>query len=307
MSQDTEHMESTRLLQDLQAGNRRMLARGISWVENQVPGYRELLRALPADRLTAVPVIGFTGPPGAGKSTLVDRIIGEMVSRGHKIAVLCVDPSSPFHYGALLGDRVRMSNWFNHPSVYIRSLASRGSLGGLHARIIEITDLLKAAGFDYILVETVGVGQSEVEIAGLADTTVVVLVPEAGDEIQTMKAGLMEIADVFVVNKGDRPGADLFVRNLRRILSPDHNNGERAAEVFLTTATSGGGIASLAASLLLSRSRDHKRKSWLLAERAYQLIVSRRMEQVSRAGLREKISEALTAHDFNLYRFIENY
>src|SRR6266571_1288884 len=151
-----------------------------------------------------------TGAPGTGKSTLTDALIGALVNDEKKIGVLCVDPSSPFNLGALLGDRIRMSEWYNHPNVFIRSLATRGNLGGLHPKIIEITDLLKAAAFDYIIIETVGVGQSEIEIAGLADVTVVVLVPEAGDEVQTMKAGLMEIADVFVVNKADRPDADLF-------------------------------------------------------------------------------------------------
>lgn len=155
-------------------------------------------------------MIGITGPPGAGKSTLTDALIGEMVRAGNKVAVLCVDPSSPFNMGALLGDRIRMSEWYTNPNVFIRSLATRGSLGGLHPKIVEITELLKAASFDYILVETVGVGQSEVEIAGLADVTIVVLVPESGDDIQVMKAGLMEIADLYIVNKSDRPGADLL-------------------------------------------------------------------------------------------------
>src|SRR5205085_8969185 len=139
-------------------------------------------------------IIGITGPPGAGKSTLVDALIGEMVQQQKKVGVLCVDPSSPFNLGALLGDRIRMSEWYDHPNVFIRSLATRGSLGGLHPKIIEITDLTRAAPFDYIIVETVGVGQSEIEIAGLADCTIVTLVPEAGDAVQTMKAGLMEIA-----------------------------------------------------------------------------------------------------------------
>lgn len=133
-----------------------------------------------------------------------------MVNDGNKVGILCIDPSSPFNFGALLGDRIRMNKWYTHPQVYIRSLANRGSMGGLHPSIIEITDVMKVYGFDYILIETVGVGQSEVEIAGLADTTVIVLVPEAGDEVQTMKAGLMEIGDIFVVNKADRPDAEKF-------------------------------------------------------------------------------------------------
>jgi len=179
------------LWQNALKGDYRSIARCISLIENEVPGYETMLCSLPAgDRHQ---VIGITGPPGAGKSTLVDGLIGELVKAGKKIAVLCVDPSSPFNLGALLGDRIRLSNWYNHPDVFIRSLATRGSLGGLHPSILEITSLLNACPFDYIIIETVGVGQSEVEIAGLADATVVVLVPEAGDEIQTMKAGLMLI------------------------------------------------------------------------------------------------------------------
>jgi LAO/AO transport system kinase len=183
------------------AYNFKSIARCISMIENETEGGASLLAALPME--VSAKIVGITGPPGAGKSTLTDGLIGEFVREGKKVAVLCVDPSSPFHFGALLGDRIRMSNWYTHPQVYIRSFASRGSLGGLHPRLIEITDFLCRLAFDLIIVETVGVGQSEVEIAGLADCTVVVLVPEAGDEVQTMKAGLMEIADIFVINKAD--------------------------------------------------------------------------------------------------------
>jgi len=175
------------LFHDLQQGDARALARTISLVENRIEGYEELLQQLPASTSS---IIGITGPPGAGKSSLVDALIGEIVQQNKKVGVLCVDPSSPFNLGALLGDRIRMSEWYEHPNVFIRSLATRGSLGGLHPMIIEIADVMKAAGFDHIIVETVGVGQSEIEIAGLADVTVVVVVPEAGDEVQTMKAGL---------------------------------------------------------------------------------------------------------------------
>src|SRR5690349_12038419 len=224
-------------------GDTKYLARTISLVENESTGYEKLLEELPHNH---VPVIGITGPPGAGKSTLTDALIGEIVKAGKKVAVLCVDPSSPFNMGALLGDRIRMSEWYTNANVFIRSLATRGSLGGLHPKIIEITELLKAAAFDYILVETVGVGQSEIEIAGLADTTVVVVVPEAGDEVQTMKAGLMEIADIFVVNKSDRPDADRFVKNLRQMLAPAFHSNKAEVPIVKTVALDKRGLKELA-------------------------------------------------------------
>ena len=230
------------LLQEIKQGNIKSLARTISLVENEYEGYFKLLQQLPP---SPSKIIGITGPPGAGKSTITDALIAEIVSRNKKVGVLCVDPSSPFNFGALLGDRIRMSEWYNHPDVFIRSLASRGSLGGLHPKIIEISDIMKAAVFDYIIIETVGVGQSEVEIAGLAHTTVVVVVPEAGDEVQTMKAGLMEIADIFVVNKADRPDADQFVRNLRWMLMPSTKEIVAEIPVIKTIASQKVGIGEL--------------------------------------------------------------
>lgn len=289
----------------MRQGDIRSLARCISIIENEVSGYDTLLRSLPE---SSTPVIGITGPPGAGKSTLVDALIGEMVKQQQKVCVLCVDPSSPFNLGALLGDRIRMSQWYNTPGVYIRSLATRGSLGGLHPKILEITDLCKAAPFDYVIVETVGVGQSEIEIAGLADITVVVVVPEAGDEVQTMKAGLMEIADVFVVNKSDRPEADQFVKNLRLMMAPAHRP-QKEIPVVKTVATQGDGITLLWETIHQQLRQHHtqEKKSWLLTEKAWQLIMRRRMHDINKAALKTAIEKAAEEKDFNLYRFVSEF
>jgi len=292
------------LFQQLQQGNIKALARTISLVENDADGFEEMLTNLPASNTK---IIGITGPPGAGKSTLVDALTGEFVKRGKKVGVLCIDPSSPFNMGALLGDRVRMSEWYNNPRVFIRSLATRGSLGGLNPRIIEITEVMKAALFDVIIIETVGVGQSEVEIAGLADTTVVVMVPEGGDEVQTMKAGLMEIADLFVVNKADRPGAESFVKNLRLMLAPAFQKKQTEVAVLQTIALQKLGVHELYEKIVehqltLSGSEKHY---WLLAERAYHLIQQKRMFGVTKPELFKRIKEY--SGTFNLYKFIEGY
>lgn len=295
------------LLSQLRDKDIRALARSISLVENEVPGYDRLLKSLRPEYDSKI--IGVTGAPGAGKSTLVDALIGELIKSSYKVGVLCVDPSSPFNFGALLGDRIRMSEWYSHPTVFIRSLATRGALGGLHPKIIEITDLLKEAAFDFIIVETVGVGQSEIEIAGIADTTLVVLVPEGGDEIQTMKAGIMEIADIFVVNKSDRPGASDFLQHLHLMLSPASKRNNQTIPILKTVASEKKGIGELLQVILdqqhLASSDD--RKHWLLAEQAFHLIQKRRMLDVRKESLMNTIKDRIRKGNFNLYNFIEEF
>ena len=295
------------LLEDITKGEVKGLARAISFIENEEDGFDELLRSLPEN--TKAQIIGVTGPPGAGKSTLVDGLISEMIAAGKKVAVFCVDPSSPFNLGALLGDRIRMSSWYTHPGVFIRSLATRGSLGGMHPKIIEITELAKAAGYEYIIVETVGVGQSEVEVAGLADTTVVVLVPEGGDEVQTMKAGVMEIADIFVVNKSDRPGADSFIKNLRQMLAPAFSNHTREIPIIKTVASEKKGMKELFAAIEASNDADsvNTKKSWLIAEKAFYIIQNKRTGHISKDDLRKAIEERIGKGKFNLYQFTSDY
>jgi LAO/AO transport system kinase len=293
------------LLPKLQQGDYRSIAQAITLVENDLPGSAELLRALPAE--SAVRVVGVTGPPGAGKSTLVNALLLEFTNAGKKIAVISVDPSSPFNYGALLGDRIRMSSFYLHPNVFIRSLASRGSLGGLSMRIIEVIDVLRACPFDVILLETVGVGQSEVEIAGLADTSVVVMVPEAGDEVQTMKAGIMEIADIFVVNKGDRAHADTFVKNLKLLAHSKH--GDWQIPVVKCVATDGTGIDELVRHLSAhAEALPHlEAKMHLMTEKVWQLLVQKRMQDVHKADLRQQIDMAMKKGIFSVYTFVDQF
>ena len=218
-----------------------LVAKMISSIENNEEEARPFLASLAPGN---IPVVGFTGPPGAGKSTLIASLIGTLVKAGKKVAVLSVDPSSVHHKGALLGDRIRMREWYLHPSVYIRSLASRGHLGGLIETIGQMTQMLKSVGFDMVILETVGVGQSEVQVASVADMTVLVLVPEAGDEIQMMKSGLFEVATIFVVNKSDRPEAKKFAYHLLEALG-ERNRPDQKTNVIETIATTGEGVDAL--------------------------------------------------------------
>jgi len=287
---------------EISSSNFRSVARALTIVENNLHGADELLKNLTFNNKATV--TGITGPPGAGKSTLVNVIINNLLAKGQKVAVLAIDPTSPFNFGSLLGDRIRMASHFNHPDVFIRSLATRGSLGGLSAKTIEMTDVLRAAGFDQILIETVGVGQSEVEIAGLADKTFVVLVPEAGDEIQNIKSGLMEIADAFIINKADRDGADLFINNLKKIIK---QKPDEQPPVFRSVASKNEGIDAITQALLSTQKDSNIRKQLLLAQKAYNLIQQKRMAGISKKQLQHDLETAINKEGFNLYAFVEGY
>ena len=253
------------LLEAFEAGEARALARAISWVENGRPGFERLLGAV-HDRVGRAQRIGITGPPGAGKSTLIQALALEFRKRGERVGVVAVDPTSPFTGGALLGDRIRMAETSTDDGVFIRSMASRGSVGGLATTTHEVADLLDAFGFERVVLETVGVGQSELEIAEAADTTVVVLTPESGDSVQAMKAGLMEIADIFVVNKGDRPKADRSVAELRAALRirkghayvriPAHHGVSAASAMARSRAEKEAGLAAGAGPAEAESSRE---------------------------------------------------
>ncbi len=301
------------VLDGLTRGDTAALARAISLVENQREGFEKVLAALhgkvgkPGSHR-----IGITGPPGAGKSTLTEQLVRAYRERGLKVAVIAVDPTSPFTGGALLGDRIRMESVSLDPGVFIRSMATRGAQGGLATTTEEVADVLEAFGFDRILIETVGVGQTELDVAATAETTVLVLVPESGDGIQTLKAGVMEIAELYVINKSDRPGADKLRQEVEVMLgirrgnafahiTPHHNpraakggGGRRAeaaakgndweAPVLTTVASKGDGIPALVDALdrhhafLISSGKLEERRKHRLAART-RAVVNRAIRQ----------------------------
>lgn len=282
-----------------------LLAKSISWIENREVGADEFLESLQPN---LVPIIGVTGPPGAGKSTLISCLIEHWVKEGKRVAILTVDPSSPFHKGAILGDRIRMKDWYMNPNVFIRSLATRGHLGGLMNGMIELTTLLQSVGFDIILIETVGVGQSEVEIAGLADTTVVVLVPEAGDEVQMMKSGLMEIAQIFVVNKSDRPDAEAFTNHLLHMMREGMGDAH-IIPVVKTIATQQAGIIELVAAIAAQQSNGLStiRKKQLLISKLYQIIAAHQMRSLNGPMIEAELATAMQKKHFNIFKFANKF
>ncbi len=260
------------LYERFQAGDRLALARIITLVENRSEGFEEILHNIFPSTGDAHR-IGITGPPGAGKSTLTSHVAKAFRASGEKIGIIAVDPTSPFTGGAILGDRVRMTDIGLDPGVFIRSMATRGSIGGLAITTKEVGDVLDAFGKDIVIMETVGVGQSELDIVSAADTTVVVLVPESGDGIQTMKAGLMEIADIFVINKADREGAGTLASEIEAMLSMRPGDDGWEIPVLLTTAVRGEGVAELVEAV--GRHKEFLESSRLLDKRRKERIRKR--------------------------------
>jgi LAO/AO transport system kinase len=277
------------LVGQLRAGDIRSLSRAISAVESHTQGWSELLKALFPHSGNAR-ILGLTGPPGAGKSTLVDRLARHYRDQKHTVGIIAIDPTSPYTGGAILGDRIRMQEHFSDPGIYIRSMATRGSLGGLARATADVATVLDASGRDLIMIETVGVGQDEVDIVRLADITVVILVPGMGDDVQTIKAGIMEIADVFVINKSDREGAERVEREIRALQSLAVRSDNWTPPIVKTVASEGRGINELAAAI--GDYEAYLQKENLILQKKVQNWQDRLVEML-RDALLEKAREQL--------------
>jgi len=286
------------------SGDLRALARAATWIENRSPESESLLRELFPHTGRAL-ILGVTGPPGAGKSTLCDQLARLLRGEGKTVAVIAVDPSSPYSGGAILGDRIRMQDHHADPGVFIRSMATRGSLGGLARATTEMVMLLDAAGRDVILVETVGVGQDEVEIARLAHVTLVVLTPGAGDDVQTLKAGIMEIAQVFVINKADLPGADKLEREIQMTLGLAHGP---QPEIIKAVALEGKGVEEVLAAARRAepRGRDTQHSAEVWAGRLREMLRDRALDKYSRVDFLAA-GQQVAAHERDPYSIIHEW
>jgi LAO/AO transport system kinase len=300
-------------LENLRNGDPRALARAISTVENRSPGWSELLKAVfPLSGKARI--IGLTGSPGAGKSTLVDQLARYYRKENRTVGIVAVDPTSPYTGGAILGDRIRMQDHFADPGIYIRSMATRGSLGGLARATADVTTVLDAAGRDLIMIETVGVGQDEIDIVRLADITVVILVPGMGDDVQTIKAGIMEIADIFVINKSDREGAERVEREIRAMQSLAVRSDNWTPPIVKTVASEGVGVKELATAIaqyegylkkenLLAQKTAHNWQERLI-EMLRDAMLDRAREHMSNGRMSEYAAE-IAEHRRDPYTLIE--
>jgi LAO/AO transport system kinase len=302
------------LVERVRAGEARALARAISIVEDRGTDSRSLLKALfPYSGNAAL--IGLTGAPGAGKSTLVDQIAREYRKQGKTIGIVAVDPTSPFSGGAILGDRIRMQSHYADPGIYIRSMATRGSLGGLAATTADVATVLDANGRDLVMIETVGVGQDEVDIVTLADVTVVILVPGMGDDVQSIKAGIMEIADVFVINKSDRDGAERVEREIRAMQSLSVRADSWTPPIVKTIASEGAGIAETVVAidryrqyLKLENAGERRRAAnWRkrITEMLREALFARVVTEYLGNGQAERFAAEVAGHQRDPYTLVE--
>ena len=311
--QDGAVAEVARLVERVRAGDVRALARAISLVENASPIAGEVLAQCFPYAGTSLRV-GITGSPGAGKSTLVDGLARGLRAQGKTIGVLAVDPTSPFTGGAILGDRIRMQDHFNDPGFYLRSMATRGKLGGLALTTIDVATVVESSGKDVILIETVGVGQDEIDIVRLADITIVVLVPGMGDDVQSIKAGIMEIADIFVLNKSDREGADRLEKEVRGMQSLASRHADWVPPIVRTIASTGDGLVELAVQMnkfrqwLEQEGRWKSRRQAFWSERLREMVQDQLLRELGSRGFSEaslsEIAAQVETGTENPYRLV---
>ena len=302
------------LVRRIRAGELRALSRAISTVEDRTPESTELLKALFPYSGKAM-LLGLTGSPGAGKSTLVDQVAREYRKQGKTIGIVAVDPTSPFSGGAILGDRIRMQSHYADPGIYIRSMATRGSLGGLASTTADVATVLDASGRDLVMIETVGVGQDEVDIVRLADVTIVVLVPGMGDDVQTIKAGIMEIADIFVINKADRDGAERVEREIRAMQSLAARKDNWTPSIVKTVASEGTGIIELLAAVekyreylqQSDRAQARRIENWRdrIAEMLRDALFQRVLSHYLSEGLATRYAVEVAEHKRDPYSLVE--